>query len=87
MTFWLDQKDRADLEVPFLEYYYSNLLTYGVQNYSWDDCWHDYRVAAIRTLLVVIVFWINGIQPDKVWGSLDRAFIAFDELGCADLLK
>ena len=48
--FW-DKEDRQGMEKELLMRYHQGLIRYGVENYQWADCWHDYRLAVILRVL------------------------------------
>lgn len=50
---------QANLTRDMVKRYYDGLLRHGVSNYTWDDCWHDYRLSTIRHLFIPI----NGAVP------------------------
>jgi hypothetical protein len=74
------------IEHDLIKRYYDRLLLHGVQNYSWEACWHDYRRQAAEQVLLPMRFWMNGL-PSDFWGVfLQRPLMAFRELGCAEVL-
>ena len=77
---------RAELEGPLLKRYHQALLEKGVQGYSWDDFWHDYRESTILTTLTPIGQHRRQLHPASVWSGLECASAAFEDLGCAELL-
>lgn len=79
-------KRRAELEQQLIQRYYDSLIAHGVGNYTWDDCWDDYRWSAIRNLNVPIVQWSQGRSEGLWWGNLERAMLAYEDLGCSELL-
>ena len=46
---------RLKHERTLLERYHQQLMARGVSNYSWDRCWHDYRLHAAHGLIMGIV--------------------------------
>ncbi len=77
---------RKNLERPLVERYHQALLTGGVRNYSWDDCWYDYRASVIRCLFFLLGSW-TAKRPAALWHDrLEKGLLAFEELSCADLL-
>lgn len=46
-------------------------------DYSWEDCWHDYRLSTIRGLFKAITPFRD--EPRR-WAILDRAFAAYEAL-------
>ncbi len=77
----------AETEQGLVRHYFNCLVTHGVTNYNWDDCWHDYRMSAFRNLNIPVIQWSQG-QSSKLWGSnLKRALRAYEELRLHDLLN
>ena len=66
--------------------YYDSLTAHGVRNYTWDDCWSDYRWSALRNLNVPAIQWLQGKSTDLWRSNLERAMLAYDELRCFELL-
>ena len=77
---------RREFERPLIEYYYDRLLKYGVQNYSFDELWLDYRRCVVRNLTIPIIFWSRGMQPEGWWHRLECALMAYRDLACDELL-
>ena len=77
---------RREFERPLIEYYYDRLLKYGVQNYSLDELWLDYRRCVVRNLTIPIIFWSRGMQPEGWWHRLECALMAYRDLACDELL-
>jgi hypothetical protein len=65
--------------------YHELLLGYGVKGYGWDQCWLDYRTAAIFNLFWPI-FWHRYLPQEIWWHTLEKGMLAFEDLGCAELL-
>lgn len=78
-------EQRAKMEQNLLRRYYDNLLTRGVEDYSWDEFWDDYRWSAIRNLNVPVVQWSQGRSADS-WWNREKALLAFQDLKCEELL-
>lgn len=77
---------QKDMEQNLVRRYYDCLISHGVRNFSWDDCWNDYRWSAVRNLNIPVIQWSHG-RSDELWRSnLKRAMSAFDDLGCSELL-
>lgn len=77
---------RAAMEQHLMRRYYDSLIEYGVSNYTWDDCWNDYRWSALRNLNVPVVQWSQGRSTELWSGNLERAMLAYEDLGCSELL-
>ena len=74
------------MEQTLLRRYHAALAAGGVERYSWADCWRDYRLAVIRELFVPVWQWSSGIQAGVWWSNLEKIWMAFEDLGCAELL-
>lgn len=79
---WFPER-RAHLEVPLLRHYHNRLLEGGITTYSW----YDYRLSAINNLLIPVWQWFVKIPASIWWHHLERGFLAFDDLKCAELLN
>ena len=77
---------RRELELPLIRYYYEGLLAQGLENYSFDELWLDYRRCAVRNLTIPIIFWKRGMKPEGWWHRLECALAAYRDLACDELL-
>ncbi|HET6850994.1 MAG TPA: aminoglycoside phosphotransferase family protein [Pyrinomonadaceae bacterium] len=77
---------RRELERPLINYYHECLLEHGVENYSLDELWLDYRRCAVRNLTIPILFWSRGMKPESWWHRLECALASYRDLGCDELL-
>ncbi len=77
----------SDLEKQIVRLYYDSLIAGGVKNFTWNNCWDDYRWAAIRNLNVPVIQWSQGRGAELWQSNLERAFSAYDELKCDELLS
>jgi hypothetical protein len=77
---------RVVMEKNLMRRYYDSLIAHGVRNYTWDDCWNDYRWSAIRNLNIPIIQWSEGRSTELWQANLERAMFAYQDLGCAELL-
>ena len=74
------------LEDALLRHYLQALADAGVRGYGLDTLRHDYWLAVVRQLGVP-VFQHSAKLPVAIWWShLERIFLAFDDLGCEELL-
>lgn len=48
------EEDRRTCEGDLVRDYYEKILLEGVENYSWDECWTDYRRSAFGGLMMAI---------------------------------
>jgi thiamine kinase-like enzyme len=83
---WYPERRRA-LERDLIRSYYDRLLIYGVKNYDWDACWHDYRLSAIGNLFLPVWQWSAKLWPAIWWPHFERAILAFEDLDCRELLQ
>jgi hypothetical protein len=80
------ERHGAAMEQRLIRRYYASLRAHGVKNYTWEDCWNDYRWSAIRNLNVPVVQWSQGRGVELWAGNLERAMLAYEDLGCSELL-
>jgi hypothetical protein len=77
---------RSELEQPLLHYYHDGLLKRGVENYSFNELWLDYRRCVVRNLTIPILLWRRGMKPELWWHRLECALAAYRDLGCDELV-
>jgi len=79
---------RKRLEKVLLRKYHEKLEESGITNYSWNECYNDYR-SAIVALLYECVIWqwsTKKIRAIVWWSHLERALRAFEDLKCNELV-
>jgi hypothetical protein len=76
----------AAMEQSLIRHYYDSLITRGVKNYAWNDCWNDYKWSAIRNLNIPVIQWSEGRDTALWQGNLERAMLAYEDLRCSELL-
>jgi thiamine kinase-like enzyme len=76
---------RRELEAPLLQHYHQALLARGLETYSLDELWLDYRCCVVRNLTIPILFWSRGMTPEGWWHRLECALAAYRDLGCEEL--
>ena len=79
------------MEQDLVRRYHHRLLECGVTSYGWNACWRDYRLFAMRNLLVPLWAWAHARRMGRLWGfprwmQLEKAMLAFQDLDCAELL-
>ncbi len=85
------QDFRREAEKQLLLDYHNTLLEMGVADYSFDDCWHDYRMAVLCGMFVAI-YTAGGMELGNERGvQLARAIsrrvdAAVNELAVGDLI-
>ena len=65
--------------------YWDTLRSLGVKNYSWEQCWQDYRASAGQAVLRVLMTWEPSLSQGVYWKRGERALKAFDELKAMEL--
>lgn len=83
---WYPER-RAALEQPLLRHYHRCLQDRGVQMYDWEACWRDYQLAVLSLLVIPAWQWSAKLPAGIWWSHLERAMLAFEDLGCAALLE
>lgn len=78
---------REKIECALIQRYHQQLLHFGVENYTWDDCWYDYRASIIRCLFFLIGAW-SPIQWQRGWwwAKIVQGMNAFEHLNCMELV-
>ena len=71
--------DRSAHERAIIEAYHEKLLTYGVADYSADQCWDDYRWGMLQNPFITVFGCVYGTRTERG----DRMFLAMIERGCA----
>lgn len=81
---YMGEKDHAD---PVrLKTYHDRLIENGIQDYSWDDCQHDYRLASLAHMIWPVFWWAFDL-PEHIWrGNLEVFLKACDDLNLGELL-
>lgn len=87
IALWWYPERRQALEKDLVRHYHNRLLEHGIESYSWDECWNDYRLYAVRNLFNPV--WAKGT---KYWGwyhwaQIEKSLLAYQDLNCAELLK
>jgi thiamine kinase-like enzyme len=85
VVYWMQER-RQQLQDGLLRRYHHRLTERGIANYSWADCWYDYRLAVIGYLFFPIWQWSVG-TPDFIWWhNFDRVMLAYRDLECGEFL-
>jgi hypothetical protein len=77
---------RSELEGPLIHSYHQGLLENGVENYSFDELWMDYRRCVVRNLTIPLIFWSRGMKPEGWWHRLECGLASYRDLDCDELL-
>jgi len=78
---------RRRLEEPLLQRYLARLAALGVNDYSWTECWDDYRLSVILVSIFIPVWRWSIFKWELDLAALERSMEAFEDLKCADLLR
>jgi hypothetical protein len=75
-------------EISLLHHYHEQLLTRGVEGYTWERLYDDYRLS-VATCVYVAIEWCRG-GINHVWThvwlpKLQRSLTACDDLNCREL--
>jgi len=80
------REDRRLTERTLVRRYHEELLRHEVKGYEWEDCWEDYRECAVENIFIPMWQWHGQITLSTDWAGLNRAFDAFEDLKCAEIL-
>ena len=78
---------RRSMEYSLVRQYYDSLCSFGVENYSWQECWNDYRLSVIQMFFIPIHQWYRDLAPWLWYSNFECVTAAFRDLNCADLLS
>ncbi|MFE9322343.1 phosphotransferase family protein [Nocardia sp. NPDC052278] len=78
----LDIDVRRDSEIALLRHYHQSLNAYGVQDYSWEQCYDEYRINTLCGFLVAMVASIGVVRSDHA----DRLFTTMANRHAAHIL-
>ncbi len=67
-----------------LRVYHQRLQAYGITNYTWNDCWDDYRLGVIDTMRVILSM---RRRPQAALNVLRPLLREWERCGCAELLS
>ena len=73
------------MEIDIIKRYHNELLKLGIKDYSWDDCWYDYKLWALLNLYRIIWWWSVGMPP--IEGYLENTLCTIEDLNCMELLE
>jgi hypothetical protein len=80
------REERRLLDMNLVRRYHDALLRRGVKGYSWEECWLGYRDLCIENILIPMWQWQGQLTPETDWDGLEKAFDAFEDLACEELL-
>lgn len=65
----MEPKERRECEKSLIQDYYATLVQQGVQEYSWDECWKEYRIGGIERWLWFLVYFVGQSGPLLKWAQ------------------
>ena len=78
---------RRDRETGLVNLYHKKLIDYCVENYTWEECWYDYRASVIRCVFFLMAAWSpRQWERGWWWDKLSHGLQAFEDLNCKELL-
>ncbi|HKR90257.1 MAG TPA: phosphotransferase [Phenylobacterium sp.] len=84
-------EDRRPVEQDIVRDYHGKLLAAGVEGYSWETCWDDYRRATflgVMTAVVGMVFVDRTERGDQLFATMGkRHLLQALELGAEDFIR
>lgn len=85
MAFQWYRERRQRMELPLLKHYHNELLKRQIL-YRWEDLLTDYRVCVITNLFYPVEWHSYSYLSRTWWDRLEKAFAAFEDLDCMELL-
>jgi hypothetical protein len=77
---------RQRYEQALLDRYHATLLAEGVKNYDRQALRDDYRWAVLWQITTPVWQAAFNVPPVIWWNNMERILLAFDDLGCCELL-
>jgi hypothetical protein len=65
----MDVQERRDVEEKLIHNYYSELTRLGVQDFSWDECWREYKIGGLERWLWFLVYFCAQEGPLLQWAQ------------------
>jgi hypothetical protein len=84
MHWYPDRRHRMERQL--LDRYHATLLAEGVSDYDRRALDDDYRWAVCWQITLPVFQAAYGIPPVIWWNNLERIWLAFEDLGCRELL-
>jgi thiamine kinase-like enzyme len=83
---WYPERRRR-FERELLLRYQRKLEAHGVAAYDMGALWRDYRLAVIQSIGTPLSQAAAGLPPLVWWGHLERIMLAYEDLGCEELMS
>ena len=76
------------IEKDLIKRYHSHLIKLGIKNYSWDNCWYDYKLFTFFNIYTCIWWWNMGtVSSSFFWAKLETSLSTLEDLNCMELLE
>ncbi len=76
------------IEKDLIKRYHNHLIKLGIKNYSWDDCWYDYKLLTFLNIYTCIGGWNMGMASSFFWWvKLETTLATIEDLNCMELLE
>jgi hypothetical protein len=88
IVFHGDLEARRQWEQPILRHYHETLIGRGVQGYSWEQLWDDYRLCVAMGVYIAVEYCRGQYNEDTQWvwlPMMQKALTACDDLNCYEL--
>ena len=76
-------EQRRQTERDLLQIYHNDLLQFGIKDYSFEQCWFDYRIAVIGKFFITVIATVlvdNSTSHKQAWRKADlQRLLAFCE--------
>jgi hypothetical protein len=79
-------ESRNILEKDLILRYHTDLLKLGIKNYSWDECWYDYKLFILLNLYRIVWMWEINYYPSIWWPAFENTIYTIQDLSCMELL-
>lgn len=83
-----DVEARRQWEQPILRHYHQTLSQRGVEGYTWEQLWDDYRLCLAMGVYIAVEYCRGQYREDTQWvwlPMLQKALTACDDLNCAEI--
>jgi hypothetical protein len=87
----MDPKERHDGEKVLIQNYYHELIKLGVQDFSWDECWKEYKIGGLERWLWFLVYFCAQEGPLLQWAQFFhdqiKAFVHDHQIQPKDVIQ
>ena len=72
----MDPNERRSREHDVIREYYEDLIRFGVRDFSWEECWQEYRIGGLERWLWFLVYFAGQEGPYFEWAQFFHNQIA-----------